>query len=254
MHNFEQFFFSEKYSTSKHFFNVVRDKYQLFFPTGLNYITDNWLRIQVAAKPMLPSSVTNSKFKSSLSKFELTKSKVKETAATMRPKMYSKHKSGGQPSNKSNTRGGSFLKTGKISGKDTAGKTFVYHIKRQTQRRDFERSSKYGDYQQEEESEFLSGSEEDNDNYDNTDNNDNDNYDSKAPELENENENDATVHEEEASTAAVQAGKASPQTTTLVTSDGQALPETTVSTTSVTTTSETPLETTLQCFGPFCIG
>merc|ERR1719430_266630 len=179
---------------------------------------------------MLPSSVTNSKFKSSLSKFELTKSKVKETAATMRPKMYSKHKSGGQPNKKSNTRGGSFLKTGKISGKDTAGKTFVYHIKRQTQRRDFERSSKYGDYQQEEESEFLSGSEEDNDNYDNTDNNDNDN--SKAPELENENENDAPVHEEEASTAAVQAGKASPQTTTLVTSDGKASPQTTTLVTS----------------------
>ena len=60
---------------------------------------------------MLPSSVTNSKFKSSLSKFELTKSKVKETAATMRPRGYSKSRV--QPSDKSNARRTNFGKTGK---------------------------------------------------------------------------------------------------------------------------------------------
>ena len=100
---------------------------------------------------------SKSKFGSSKPKFKTSKPKAKQTAATMRPKGYSKSRV--QPSNASNARRRDFAKTRKRSEEDTSGKMFVIHIKRRTQRREkgFARSSKYGDYQEEETIEYLSG-------------------------------------------------------------------------------------------------
>ena len=284
-------------------------------------ISDNWVRVQVAGKPMFPSSVTKSKlkyskpmfepstskfgssksrfesskskFKTSKSKFKPSRSKAKQTAATMRPRGYSKSRV--QPSDKSNARRTNFGKTGKRSEEDTTGKMFVIHTKRRTQRREksFARSSKYGDYlttdlrrspQEEETNEYLSGESSRGSDSDTGDNIYIDYDTSEAPELKKalqsfsnplfclpilsftfqiffpkslmlvflsiifllfnvrafSNSDKVTVSKEEPSTAAAQGG--------------QALPETTLTTTSVTTTPETPLETTLQCWGPFCIG
>jgi len=149
---------------------------ELFFLTGLNYISENWLRAQVAAKPILPSSVTKSKFKPSKSKFKSSKSKlkpskskfksskssIKQTASTIRPKKYSKLKSSVQPRSKSNARRRSFPKTGKGQHvkkseeyMDTTGNIFRIHIERRG--RHFDRSGNYGeDYQEEDEIVYLS--------------------------------------------------------------------------------------------------
>ena len=146
----------------------------LFFLTGLNCISENGHGAQVAAKPMLKSSVTKSKFKPSKSSVKQTVSKKskngseksersKKSEKHKKSKKHPKMKASVEPRNKSNARrrkdhvkrSGEYLVT---TGQSSKGKMFLIHMKRKTQRRDKHLESKNGDYQLEEaESEYLDG-------------------------------------------------------------------------------------------------